>query len=549
MNSLERSGKLFYQNKPPSTINIKERNIKTNQRKPGYLKKKFVEFCRRTDFHGFKYVAMQDLTLLERCFWAVSILMSLIFASYFVITAYKWYARNPIITVIESTHGPIWEVPFPAVTICDLNLISREAARDFAEDVELPEHLTADEIYDYIRLSPVLLLSATEITEQEYAKLDALQQVIEINNMTAKDFFDMVAPARSCSDLIERCMWKNTVYRCELLFKQVFTQFSRCCIFNYYAIDEPSKNQVLNEVFEPPTPRRIASCGYQTGLTVLLNTDSADYYSALIASFGAVAFIDNAYNVPSLNSPIRLIGPATEVFVALSPESTYATRGIRAFPPEERQCYFSDEISLGKIKQYSAHNCMLYKMALSFKKYCDCIPFYVPFDDYRSCNFSDVKCISSMQLKNKEPDELNCLPDCEHYDYPMEAALGFLATDIPLAGLAFYRDVELQNRSLLNIFFNDLVTTKYRRDVYLNWQNLLASFGGLLSLMLGFTLVSAIDFLMFFTFRIGYDSVKQVTGSESKGNLANNRVFVEEGLHKKDRWVGQGKFGNLDKRY
>lgn len=37
--------------------------------------------------------------------------------------------------VIESTHGAIWDVPFPAVTICDMNHISMARARKFAETV------------------------------------------------------------------------------------------------------------------------------------------------------------------------------------------------------------------------------------------------------------------------------------------------------------------------------------------------------------------------------------------------------------------------------
>lgn len=55
-------------------------------------------------------------------------------------------------------------------------------------------------------------------------------------------------------------------------------------------------------------------------------------------------FVDNAYNIPDMNSPFRMINPSTEVMIALSPERTYATAGVRSFPPEDRQCYYKDEV-------------------------------------------------------------------------------------------------------------------------------------------------------------------------------------------------------------
>lgn len=57
-------------------------------------------------------------------------------------------------------------------------------------------------------------------------------------------------------------------------------------------------------------------------------------------------FIDNAYNFPDIDSPKRLLNPSNEMFIALTPERTYATSGIKAFPPDQRQCFFQDEVRL-----------------------------------------------------------------------------------------------------------------------------------------------------------------------------------------------------------
>ncbi|KAM3968439.1 sodium channel protein Nach [Aphomia sociella] len=479
----------------------------------GWLSVKFKNFCERTDLHGYKYIVMDELTLFERSCWAIAVLVSTVIAIYFVITAYTWYARNPIVTVIESTQGAIWDVPFPAVTICDLNIISRKAARRFADNLMLPANASADFIFNTIRIAP--MLHSTFLTDDEQkADLLKLQTILDLNNVSMTMLFQELSPAKLCSRLVQKCMWKNTIYRCDELFQNVFTSMGLCCAFNYFGVNE--NDNVNSNSRTTRNPRRVASCGYQTALTVLLNANIDDYYSATVASQGVLVFIDDAYSIPDMDTPVRMVNPSTEVLIALSPERTYATPGIRSFKPNQRKCYYYDELQIGIFSKYSFHNCMAFLKVELLRSFCNCIPFYFPMEgQHRVCNFNDLECVESL-LKSTHPSmekkkhdfyaqELRCLPECEHYDYPLEVALGALANNVQLNGLPFYNDINLENRSLLNVFFNDLVSTKYRRDVYLNWQNILAAFGGLLSLMLGFTLVSGFDLILFFTFTTVYE--------------------------------------------
>ncbi|XP_041986745.1 sodium channel protein Nach-like [Aricia agestis] len=512
-----------------SNIEMKKSRVKKAAKKPlwQFCKEKFVEFCKRTDLHGFKYIVMEDLNVAERSIWAVAVVISIICAAYFVITAYRWYARNPIVTVIESTQGAIWDVPFPSVTVCDLNIISRRAARAFSYNLTLPNNVTADFVFETLRIAPLLHSIVFADSTQKQA-LHKLQDVLDMNDITMEGLFQKLSPAASCNDLVERCMWKTTIYRCEQLFQHVMTSIALCCTFNYFAVD----TDINAGLIRMSAPRRVASCGYQTALTALLRTDPSDYYSSDVASFGALVFIDNAYNWPDLDTPVRLVNPATEVLIALSPERTYSTPGIKSFSPKQRQCYYNDEVKIGDFNQYSFHNCMAIQKIEILKKYCECVPFFFPMKGtIRVCNFRDIECVEHVLrpiINGEDIDEeimsnLNCLPECEHYDYRLEVALGKLARNTPLSGIPFYDNINLENRSVLNVFFNDLVSTRYRRDVYLNWQNILAAFGGLLSLMLGFTLVSGFDFLMFFVLQVAYEFITQVASNHQEQNVINVR--------------------------
>ncbi|XP_026730129.1 sodium channel protein Nach-like isoform X2 [Trichoplusia ni] len=495
---------------------------KDRESKKRFCLNKFEEFCKRTDLHGYKYIVMEDYNIVERFGWAVAVFLSIGFAAYFVVTAYRWYAKNPIVTVIESTQGAIWDVPFPAVTVCDLNIVSKRAARQLADNLTLPENVTADFIYGTFRLVP-LLYSTFFAEPEEKEHLKTLQNVLDDNNITIEALVLKLSPAATCNNLIQRCMWKNAIYRCEDIFKPIFTLLSLCCTFNYFAVEDHS-TAMTSEGLPSMSPRRVAACGYQTALTALLYTDPEDYYSATVASQGALVIIDNAYNIPDLDSPVRMVNPATEVLIALSPERTYTTAGIKAVTPEQRQCYYYDEIQISRFRQYSFHNCMAYQKIEIVKKGCGCIPVSYPKEGSEEV----------ARNLSRYGHVIQCLPECEHYDYPLEVALGRLAENIYVNGLPFFVDVNLQNRSLLNVFFNDLVSTRYRRDVYLNWQNILAAFGGLLSLMLGFTLISGFDLILFFTVRIAYDCFQTMAPRKK----TPKKIHVKE-FHKKDSWMEQ----------
>ncbi|KAI8430924.1 hypothetical protein MSG28_001042 [Choristoneura fumiferana] len=135
-----------------------------------------------------------------------------------------------------------------------------------------------------------------------------------------------VSPGLSCSELVQRCMWKNTVYRCDLLFQQVFAQIKLCCAFNYFAVDTTLFNK-------NPPPSRCSSIA-------TLRTTIAAHPRPKVSWY---VYIDDAYNIPDSDSPVRMVNPSTEVLIALSPERTYATPGIKAFWPKKRECYYNDE--------------------------------------------------------------------------------------------------------------------------------------------------------------------------------------------------------------
>lgn len=65
--------------------------------------------------------------------WISTITMGIVFASILMQLAWKKFETNPTITTIETNAYPIWNLRFPAVTICNINKVYAPAADQFTE--------------------------------------------------------------------------------------------------------------------------------------------------------------------------------------------------------------------------------------------------------------------------------------------------------------------------------------------------------------------------------------------------------------------------------
>ncbi|CAH2215614.1 jg13438 [Pararge aegeria aegeria] len=75
-------------------------------------------------------------------------------------------------------------------------------------------------------------------------------------------------------------------------------------------------------------------------------------------------FVDNAYNVPDMESPMRAIDKSLDLIVAVSAERTYATPGIRSFPIRDRECYYIGERLTNDVIKYVSLEILQWQKAL-----------------------------------------------------------------------------------------------------------------------------------------------------------------------------------------
>lgn len=97
-----------------------------------WFKERFKYFCSVTALHGCGHIVREDTPLWERIVWVFIVAVSLIVSVVLLRISWIWNSEYPVVTVIESTHYATWNIPFPAVTVCNLNKISMSTALQFA---------------------------------------------------------------------------------------------------------------------------------------------------------------------------------------------------------------------------------------------------------------------------------------------------------------------------------------------------------------------------------------------------------------------------------
>lgn len=71
-----------------------------------------------TSIHGLNYIRNRNLTAIERTFWFLAFILSIILCGFLIFGTIEKYINNPIIVRASDSAKTVDEIPFPAVTFC-----------------------------------------------------------------------------------------------------------------------------------------------------------------------------------------------------------------------------------------------------------------------------------------------------------------------------------------------------------------------------------------------------------------------------------------------
>lgn len=92
------------------------------------IKKYFSE----TSIHGLKYIFENKRHIIERLFWLFASLLMWSLGFYLISQIITKWQTSPVLVSFDSKTTPIWTIPFPAFTLCNMNKV-RKSRVEFVE--------------------------------------------------------------------------------------------------------------------------------------------------------------------------------------------------------------------------------------------------------------------------------------------------------------------------------------------------------------------------------------------------------------------------------
>ncbi|KAL1491279.1 hypothetical protein ABEB36_011898 [Hypothenemus hampei] len=422
-------------------------------------------YCENTTLHGLRYVGDSHLTFGERIFWFISFSFAIAFAGYYISNIYEKWKSSPVIISFSPFDAELASIPFPGITICNMNQAKKTEADKIIEN---------GSIFEKKLLNDVCNGNATfNDTDQE------------ISWKSLRDF--LVRVGNSCTDLLKNCKWGTREMNCDDIFNNDLTDEGLCCSFNRLPPDKIFRNlkdiSILNQTYpsnvydwhaekgfkevvaDNSIPRRPLGAGAHLGLSIVLDAQVENYYCSSTRSVGFKVILSNPIETPKMADFGFLISPGFETRVTIVPSVREATASLRDVPIEKRQCYFSNERPLLYYRTYSQKNCINECQSNATLTQCKCVPYYLPTkNETVYCSKIDDDCI--IGVKMDVDGDCQCLPPCFHVSYE-------------------------------NVLSSTPILPSSEKIV--NFLIFLANVGGILGLWLGLSSLSLIE-ILYFTF-------------------------------------------------
>ncbi|XP_022834506.1 sodium channel protein Nach-like [Spodoptera litura] len=447
-------------------------------------------YCLNSTIVGLKYFYIYP-DRLSRCFWAVNMISVLAMSFSITYFLYNRFEEMPTRIAIENQFEPIKSLPYPAITLCTPNQITKSSLEYFKTTL-IEGNKTGLETYIPLVLG---FYEYIDITDQTRDKLKRFQDLLEKNRYTVPDLLSRVP--QMCNRFLKRCYLERKMYNCTDLFKPILTARGYCCTFN--------NNYMFNHRMNSRDPnfvnRTVKATGLTNALVVVTDYEMEDSINGTLLNAGAVPVMYTDWTEFPSDDELTYIDGYGESFHIISATYTYCSDEVKSLPVRSRNCYFHDEHVLDHFTSYHNSDCDHLCYANAVIEACNCTPPYIP-NTGRShfCTLVDIPCIIDVKWNMSNwltTENCKCLRDCESRRYHGEMSLGnFNAIPYTLKNL--YDGLDLNNStSAFHFFFSNPTYLKQKQETVMSIISLASNLGGVFGLSMGFSCISFLEILFY----------------------------------------------------
>ncbi|XP_055838659.1 pickpocket protein 28 [Episyrphus balteatus] len=531
------------QQRPPTPSTIKAPKSKL-------VNHMYHEYCMYTTIHGVQYLG-QKRPFREKIVWIVALLISICFCTHLIYNTYIKWVETPVIVSFSEKSTPVWNIPFPAVTICSETKSIRNETFDFTQ---FYRHLMSfgGRVYE----------KPSNMSQIDLNRMRSLLQICGNHLVSDMNFpnFEQTNFEERLDEIVPQfernfpfCKWVTHLGNCEDVFFKTYTEEGVCYTFNglnaseiyrentyqhiHYLSTQSSKSQKrkhptkwsLQEGYDSDAgietfPARVLGAGSRASLVVSLQSYENDFdYICRGALEGFKVTLHSPDDVPQVSRNFIRVPYDKEVVVLVKPNMIETMNAISDYEPSRRQCFFNNERYLKFFKIYTQSNCELECLSNYTLSKCGCVKFSMPRSPHTPvCDEKKIHCYDLAEddllihefgeglndpnlIDSEKKSKCNCLPSCTSLVYNTELSQGNYNMQKMLAshGDTQYMAENVGVRmSRLSMHFkeNQFITSK-RSELY-GITDFVANCGGLLGLFMGFSALSIVEFFYYATVRL-----------------------------------------------
>ncbi|XP_037941630.1 pickpocket protein 28, partial [Teleopsis dalmanni] len=471
------------------------------------------KFMSETSLHGLKFVADTTITIWERLFFLISFVTAFVIAINLISNIYAKWVNTPVIIGVSPEPTSILQVPFPAITICNMNQVLLSKVSNYSDDS--------------VEGAVMKLLCYSEV-ELEGALYESPS--FKNNNLSLTEF--LVQHAQPCSRMLIACKMNAFLFNCSDLFQEVVTDEGLCCVFNvlhpdflYKGSFQVIKNLTNNDKTQPVDwdpetgyntnlsksyyPRPAKGTGVSMGMSLMLNAEIDEYTCSSTNGAGFKVSLHNPIETPHIKETGLTIPIGYETRVRIDAVRTEAVESIRSIAIDSRQCLFKNEVELLYYKYYTRRHCESECQSQYVYENCNCIPYNLPlvYSNSTICTAKESFCVKDAELvwmvQTNITCRSKCLPSCFDLSFIADTFSSPLAKRNYLIPSVILRNMNktnvTENIAILHFYYRESVFYGELRNIYIGLTEFLSNTGGIMGLFMGFGFISIAE-IVYFTF-------------------------------------------------
>lgn len=358
----------------------------------------------------------------------------------FSITSKAWqrFQLNPTMTSVVFNDRDE-QIVFPTVHVCPFYMIDElKIAKIIGELKFLSD---GDEIFDFV---PNLQLEGDRKMESD--------QIKKLTSSSSDLESTILNSSLGCSDIFNKCNFKGIEIDCCTFFLLNLSEKGLCFAFKADKLTmtmiEFGDHSLTFETFQP---------------------------AKIFIHSREESIISQNTNVMQTK-----LGMSSKIYISM--QRTFTDDDAKELEINQRKCVFDGEIEskFYPSEKYSMSRCLRDCKIAKSLQFCGCLsPFYhqMSITNFPKCGFDDLKCLLR---ENSQPCDVCQLP-CDHTNFEIEK----------ISNLQIESSL-----SITTVDFHHWPYISYYREVRFGFIDFLVAFGSIFTLLLGFSILSAIEILL-----------------------------------------------------